>query len=330
MAFGEPTSAPRMAEPPPTADQPHPVEPPRSWTFDEDESWSPEPVEPTLAPPPEPPPPPPQVADPASSIGAVPASPTGAAVTGAFTAGAHAAVAHPARMVLGMASLAAQRLRGGTPAGDALTTGVGLLQETATGLRDFGRRVFEPASRLAADTVDRAVDRASTLPGAAIPVRSIALSRARLSKVVARARRRGEATVAAGRADAEAFVKSSVAETLTWAQAQAVPQIVDGLVPHLVDEVVPRLIEGAMPEIRAKLLPVVIDDLADSPQLRDLMMEQGKGVVGDAADHLRTTTATADDRVESAFRRMVRGGAQDEPAQERTPTDPSTPLAEGG
>ncbi len=329
MAFGEPTSEPRMAEPPHPTESPGTGEPPRSWTFDEDESWSTEPGEPTLAPTPTPSPPM-TATPPAAPHRAVPPKPAGASSAGALAAGAHAVVAHPARMVLGMASLAAERFRGGIPASDRFATGVGLLQETATGLRDFGRRVIEPASRLASDTVDRAIDRAAMLPGAALPVRSIALSRARFAKVVARARLRGEATVAAGRADAEAFVRSSVAETLTWAQAQAVPQIVDGLVPHLVDKVVPRLLEGALPEIRAKLLPVVIDDLADSPQLRDLMLEQGKGVVGDAADHLRTTTATADDRVESAFRRFVRGGPQQDPAQGQTPRDATTPIAEDG
>jgi len=331
MAFGEPTFAPRNAEPPVTddpmgaADPVQPADAPLGWSFDEDESWSSERSGSTH-------PPPSEAAQPGSGSSpvAAQAGTTEPAPTGALTAGAHAVVAHPARMVLGMASLAAERLRGGIGNGEAFTTGVGLLQETATGLRNFGRRVIEPASRLAADTVDRAVDRAAGLPGAAIPARSLAVSRARLTKVMARARRRGEATVAAGRADAQAFVKSSVAETLDWAQAQAVPQIVDGLVPHLVDEVVPRILEGSLPEIRAKLLPVVIDDLAESPQLRELMLEQGRGVVGDAAQHLRTTTATADDRVESAFRRLVRGGAPDEPAEGRSQPDDSTEASEDG
>ena len=88
-----------------------------------------------------------------------------------------------------------------------------------------------------------------------------------------------------------------------------------------------------MPEIRAKLLPAVIDDLADSPQLRDLMLEQGRGVVGDAAQHLRSTTASADDRVESAFRKLVKGGGNREPStdqDEQTTADVTRPAAEGG
>jgi hypothetical protein len=239
--------------------------------------------------------------------------------TAAGTAGG-AKRPHPARMVLGMATLAAERLRGGAPPGDALVTGVGLVQESAASARDLARRVLEPAARLAAD----AVDRAALIPGADRPLRTLSRSRARLTQVVNRARRRGEATVAAGRAEAEAFVRTSVAETLSWAQAQAVPQIVDGLVPHLVDEVVPKILEGTMPEIRARVLPAVIDDLADSPKVRELMLEQGRGVVGEAALNLRTTTATADDQLESAFRRLVRAPAPEAPAEHPQTEHPHT------
>ncbi len=341
MGSGVPASAPSAAEPP------------RSWTFDEGESWGVT-GEPTAD------------LSPGAAAGASTTEarvdeqsstdPSWTDLSGTESASSstaapaaalldvpakeskssaqipHTTVAHPARIVLGMASLAADRLRGGMSARNAFVTGVGLLQEAASGIRDFGQRVIEPASRVAADRVDRAIERAAELPGAAIPARSIALSRARLARVMTKARSRGQATVAAGRADAQAFVNSSVAETLTWAQAKAVPQIVDGLVPHLVDEVVPRILEGALPEIRAKLLPAVIDDLAESPQVRDLMSEQGRGVVGDAAEHLRTTTASADDRVESAFRRLVKGGATPESTTDhdgRTATESPRPT-EGG
>jgi hypothetical protein len=218
----------------------------------------------------------------------------------------------PGRMVLGLASLAAERLRGGAPHSAALVTGVGLVQESAAGARDLARRMLEPAARLAAD----AADRANLLPGADRPLRTLERSRSRLAAMMARARRRGEATVAAGRADAQAFVKSSVADTLSWAQARAVPQLVDGLVPHLVDEVVPKILEGTLPEIRARVLPAVIDDLANSPQVRELVLEQGRGVVDEAAVNLRSTTASADDRVESAFRRLIRSPEPEPPKEE--------------
>jgi hypothetical protein len=142
--------------------------------------------------------------------------------------------------------------------------------------------------------------------------------------MVAEARDRGAAAVAESRADATAFVQTTVNDAIAWAQAQAIPQIVDGLVPHLVDSVVPRIIDGAMPEIRSRVLPVVIDDLTNDPQVRDLMVEQGRGVVGEAAEHLRSTTASADDRVESAFRRLVRRSDQ-QPSD--VDSDQSTPPA---
>jgi hypothetical protein len=124
--------------------------------------------------------------------------------------------------------------------------------------------------------------------------------------MVAEARDRGAAAVAESRADATAFVQTTVNDAIAWAQAQAIPQIVDGLVPHMVDSVVPRIIDGAMPEIRSRVLPVVIEDLTTDPRVRDLAVEQGRGAVGEAAEHLRNTTASADDRVESAFQRLVR------------------------
>ncbi len=54
-----------------------------------------------------------------------------------------------------------------------------------------------------------------------------------------------------------------------------------------------------------------------TPELRDLIMEQSRTVIGDAADQLRTSTASADDRVESAFRRMF-PGSNHEAAPRRT------------
>jgi hypothetical protein len=122
---------------------------------------------------------------------------------------------------------------------------------------------------------------------------------------------------------------------MQWAQTQGVPHLVDGLVPHLVDEVVPRLIDGVMPEIRTKVLPAVIDDLANDQRLRNLVREQGKGVAEETTQHLRATSATADDRVESAFRRLARkpladppqAGAEDdgEPRASRPTTGDASP-----
>jgi len=181
---------------------------------------------------------------------------------------------------------------------------VGLLQETA----GRARRALDRPVRAASRTVDWA----SGLPGANLPRRSLDRSRRAVDRVLAEARGRGEAAVSQSRADATAFVQATVADGIAWAQAQVVPQIVDGLVPHLVDSVLPRIIDGAMPEIRSRVMPEIIDDLTSDPKVRDLAMEQGRGAVGEAAQHLRSTTATADDRVEAAFRRLVHGSNADD------------------
>jgi hypothetical protein len=234
--------------------------------------------------------------------------------TGAGQAGE---ASRPVRLALGLAILAAERLRStGRAAADrprnsgpsaAFVTGVGLLQQTAAEAREVAKRAMDRPGRLASRTATWA----ARLPGANVPRRSLWRSRERLDRVVAEARDRGAAAVAESRADASAFVQATVSDAIAWAQAQAIPQIVDGLVPHLVDSVVPRIIDGAMPEIRSRVLPVVIDDLTTDPRVRELAVEQGRGVVGEAAEHLRNTSASADDRVETAFRRLVHGsGAQ--------------------
>jgi hypothetical protein len=120
------------------------------------------------------------------------------------------------------------------------------------------------------------------------------------------ARAQGRATVAAGREDADAFVRASVADGMAWAGTQAVPQIVDSLVPHLVDSVVPRLIEGALPEIRAQVMPVVLDDLTNDPRLRHLVTEQSRTAVEDAVKHVHTDVEKADSKVMMALRRLAR------------------------
>lgn len=235
---------------------------------------------------------------------------------------ANSALAHPGRLALGMVALAAERLRLQGTASTAFVTGVGLVAQAAEDTRALARRAAGPPVRVA--TIAVAV--ASTLPGAELPRRSLARSRDLLRRVAGEARRRGEAALAAGRADASSFIQTNVAGGIAWAQANAVPQIVDGLVPHLIADTMPRIIDGAMPEIRDRVLPVMIEDLTKDPRVRDLVVEQGRGVVGEAAQQLRATTATADDRVESAFRRLVRSPnvADESPGAETT-----SPLGHG-
>jgi len=202
---------------------------------------------------------------------------------------------HPVRFALGVAVLVGERIGRGAPPGGALVLGVGLLQEGAAEVRTLARHLLGASARIASRAIDREPDHGR-------PTRPRVL----LDRVASTARRRGAATIAAGRADASAFVRTSLTDGIRWVQTQAVPQILDGAVPYLVERVVPRLIDGVMPEIRSRVLPAVIDDLAHHPQLRSLVLEESKNAAGRATHYLRNATADADDRIENAVRHLGR------------------------
>jgi hypothetical protein len=210
---------------------------------------------------------------------------------------------HPARLALGVVLLAADRVRAGAPS-EAFEVGVGLAQQTVAEMRGLARRAFGPPTRAASRTLDWASKQTGVSTNSGVFGRT----RARVGHLMLEARNAGRATIAAGREDATTFVRNSVADGMSWAETQAVPRIVDSLVPHLVDSVVPRLLDGVMPEIRSTVLPAVVDDLTNDPKVRELVLEQSRGVIDDAAKSVRSATASADDRVEMAFRRLIGAG----------------------
>jgi hypothetical protein len=208
-----------------------------------------------------------------------------------------------------MALLAADRMRAGTPS-DTFLVGVGLAQQTVAEVQGLARRALGPPRWAASRTVNWASKHVSVSPEVGL----FARSRERFSDLMLVAWATGRATVAAGRADADAFVRISVAEGTAWAGTQALPRIVDSLVPHLVKSVVPRLIEGALPEIRARVMPAVVDDLTNDPKVRDLVTDQSRAAVEDAVKHVHADVAQADSKVVKALRRLAGGGpAQMEP-----------------
>lgn len=103
---------------------------------------------------------------------------------------------------------------------------------------------------------------------------------------------------------AQGLFRKAAAKPLTWAETAVIPKIIDDLMPYLIASVAPRIIDGVLPHIREKVLPIVIDDLSRSPQLRELITEQSRDVVADAAQDLRDSAASADDQVEAGFRRL--------------------------
>jgi hypothetical protein len=211
----------------------------------------------------------------------------GEPVPGQMTEWFRATPPPPARLALGLTALADERVRPSRGPGETLALTVGLVGRAADGTLALARRVSARPLR----TAGRGAAGALRLPGLRRLRGPADVTRARVNDAAAQARERGLATVAAGRREAVAFIQSTVDDVLLWAQAQAVPRIVDGLVPHLVDDVVPKIIDGVLPEIRARVLPVVIEDLATEPRIRELITEQSRTAVGEAAQQLRASSA---------------------------------------
>ena len=202
------------------------------------------------------------------------------------------------RLALGLAVLAVERVNPGPVGHAGLDLAVGLASGSAAQVRALAGAVAAPAGV--------AARRMARMPGARALAAPLGLARDRLSAVAAQARQQGAGTVNRSRAEALWFMRAALADSTAFAQREVIPPIVDGLVPHLVEQTMPRLIDGALPAIRAQIMPVIVDDLAADPKLRDLVTEQGRGLLGEAALELRESTASADDRVESAFRRLLR------------------------
>jgi polyhydroxyalkanoate synthesis regulator phasin len=215
---------------------------------------------------------------------------------------------NPARVALGMAVLAAERL--GAKNSDVFVVGVGLADKAAHELKALAGLVAGPPQRFVRRTGQRG------------RLRQV---RERVDRVVDDARKRGRATVERGRADADAVVKNGVSGGRQWAEQRAVPPLLDGLAPHLADRIVPRIVDGVLPrlvpELRASTLSVLVRDLASDPRLRSLV-DTGRDVVSDAAQQLRSATGTADDRIEAAFRRIVRGATDDQTSVPLADTPP--------
>ncbi len=133
-------------------------------------------------------------------------------------------------------------------------------------------------------------------------------TRARVRAAVGEADRRGRQSIEGRRSDASSLVDTTITTTVNatvdWANVKVLPQVVDGLVPYLISDVVPKLIDGALPDIKARVIPALIEDMTNDPQVRELILAQSRGVLGQVTEQVRTGTTRADDRFESAAHRM--------------------------
>lgn len=193
---------------------------------------------------------------------------------------------YPAKVAVGMWTLASRQV-GRT--GDSLALPLGLAAMAAQRAREAATAV-QPRVAAAGRRVER------------MPLLGKRARRGReaLAGLLASARARGRSMLAEDGAVAQRFVRTSVDDAVGWARANVVPDVVADVTAML-----PAIIDRALPEIRARVLPVLIDDLTTDPRIRQLIAEQGRGALGEAHEHLHTTTAYADDQVESAVRRLL-------------------------
>jgi hypothetical protein len=145
--------------------------------------------------------------------------------------------ANPLRMALGLATMAAQRLRGGVPVGDGFVIGVGLVLQTANGLREVGRWALGPASRAA----NGALKGAAMLPVTGAPLRAAMRSERRIATAVDAARERGHETVELSRAEAEHLLRRGFGQTMGWTRKRVGHSVVDHLAARVADHVAARI-----------------------------------------------------------------------------------------
>ncbi len=181
-------------------------------------------------------------------------------------------------LFLGVAALAGQRLHlMGDQQNPTAALVVGLMSDGKDKVVDLGKGAYR-----------------------SVPVDKV---RNAVSDAVTHARARGQDAIASSKADASQWLSSTASAPKKWAETKAIPQVMDDMTPYMTDEFMPKMIDAMMPHIRETVVPAVIDDLTTDPRVRKMIAEQSHGAVSAAADELRQVTASADDQVESAFRR---------------------------
>lgn len=160
-----------------------------------------------------------------------------------------------------------------------------------------------PAAALMVGLVSDGKDKVVDLGRGAI--RSVPVDKVRgaVSGVVTHAKTRGQDAISSSKTDASNWLQATAGAPRKWAETKAIPQVMDDMTPYMTDEFMPKMIDAMMPHIRETVVPAVIDDLTTDPRVRKMIAEQSAGAVSAAADELRHVTASADDQVESAFRR---------------------------
>jgi hypothetical protein len=127
--------------------------------------------------------------------------------------------------------------------------------------------------------------------------------------------RRGQATAHDCSMEARRRLDVLAEASSQWLDHEVVRRVAASMTPYLVDQLMPTLIEGALPLIRTRVVPLIVADLAQDEQIRDLIAQQSRGMAAWTVAEVRKVSTSADDRVEVAARRMLR---RFRPADERT------------
>jgi hypothetical protein len=122
------------------------------------------------------------------------------------------------------------------------------------------------------------------------------------------AARRGDLLIRRAVSEVASRAEPAVNAAAGWADRQVVRRVAESMKPYLIEEFVPEVIDGVLPKIRADVVPVVIDNLANDERIQDLVATQSKDVLSRAVAEARHTSAGADDRVEALLRKLLGRG----------------------
>lgn len=90
-----------------------------------------------------------------------------------------------------------------------------------------------------------------------------------------------------------------------WAEREIVRRVARSMTPFFVYELVPEVLDGVLPKVRTDVVPVVIDDLAGDAQIRAMVAQQSRGMLTWSVTEVRRASTGADERVETALRRLL-------------------------
>jgi hypothetical protein len=154
-------------------------------------------------------------------------------------------------------------------------------------------QAVDALAEFAAETVQATVTRARAVE-------------ARVGGTYQGAARRGDALIRRALTDVADRADQVADSAARWADRQIVRRVAESMTPYLVDELIPRVIDGLMPKIEADVVPAVLEDVADDDRIQTMVALQSRNMMARGVAEVRHASADADDRVETAVRRLFR------------------------